>query len=181
MHPERDIPTYVPQAQQHVHVWIEIPKGSKVKYEVDPNTGLLTVDRILSSATVYPHNYGFIPQTRGGDGDPLDALVIMQEPVVPSCFLRAIPIGILHMQDDGEEDAKIIAVHADDPEYKHIREISQLHAHRQREIQSFFEDYKKNEGKHVQVGPYGTSEDAHAWIASAHNAYKAAPPAPQAT
>jgi inorganic pyrophosphatase len=88
---------------------IEIPRGSKVKYELDKDTGLCYVDRILYSSVVYPHNYGFIPKTLCEDGDPLDVLVLMQEPVVPMCFLRARPIGVMQMLDQGERDDKIIA------------------------------------------------------------------------
>ncbi len=86
---------------------IEIPRGSKVKYELDKETGLCYVDRILYSSVVYPHNYGFIPKTLCEDGDPLDVLVLMQEPVVPMCFLRARPIGVMQMLDQGERDDKV--------------------------------------------------------------------------
>jgi inorganic pyrophosphatase len=86
---------------------VEIPRGSKVKYELDKETGLCYVDRILYSSVVYPHNYGFIPKTLCEDGDPLDVLVLMQEPVVPMCFLRARPIGVMQMLDQGERDDKV--------------------------------------------------------------------------
>lgn len=130
---------------------IEIPRGSKVKYELDKATGMLYIDRVLYSSVVYPHNYGFIPRTYCEDNDPLDVLVLMQESVVPMSFLRAKPIGVLQMIDQGEKDDKIIAVHADDPEYKHFTCISELPKHRLLEIRRFFEDYKKNENKDVQV------------------------------
>ncbi|CAL8464620.1 g4155 [Coccomyxa elongata] len=130
---------------------IEIPRGSKVKYELDKATGLLYVDRILYSSVVYPHNYGFIPQTLCEDNDPLDVLVLMQESVVPMAFLRAKPIGVMQMIDQGEQDDKIIAVHADDPEFKGFEDIAQLPKHRLAEIRRFFEDYKKNEHKEVKV------------------------------
>ena len=113
---------------------VEIPRGSKVKYELDKDTGLCYVDRILYSSVVYPHNYGFVPKTLCEDGDPLDVLVLMQESVVPMCFLRARPIGVMQMLDQGEQDDKIIAVHADDPEYKSFSDISQLPQHRLLEI-----------------------------------------------
>ncbi|KAK9821636.1 hypothetical protein WJX74_002637 [Apatococcus lobatus] len=130
---------------------IEIPRGSRVKYELDKKTGLLFVDRVLYSSIVYPHNYGFIPQSLDADGDPLDVLVLMQEPAQPFSFLRIKPIGVMGMIDQGEQDDKIIAVHADDPEYKHFNDTSELPKHRLREITRFFEDYKKNEGKVVTV------------------------------
>jgi inorganic pyrophosphatase len=105
---------------------IEIPKGSKVKYELDKETGLLRVDRILHSAVHYPANYGFLPQTYCEDGDPLDVLVLGQEPVVPLCVMRARAIGVLSMSDDKGRDDKIIAVHVDDPEYEHYRDTAEL-------------------------------------------------------
>jgi inorganic pyrophosphatase len=116
------------------NVVIEIPRGSKVKYELDKDTGLCFVDRILFSSVVYPHNYGFVPKTLCEDGDPIDVLVLMQEAVVPMCFLRARPIGVMQMLDQGERDDKIIAVHADDPEFKGFSDISQLPPHRLAEI-----------------------------------------------
>ena len=112
---------------------------------------MLYVDRILYSSVIYPSNYGFIPKTLCEDNDPLDVLVLMQEPVVPMSFLRAKPIGMMQMIDQGERDDKIIAVHADDPEYRHFEDISELPKHRLNEIRRFFEDYKKNENKDVKV------------------------------
>ena len=146
-------------SEEYVHAWIEIPKGSKVKYEVD-SSGVLMVDRILSSSVVYPHNYGYIPSTLGGDTDPLDILVLMQEPVVPMCYLRARPIGLLYMNDAGEMDEKIIAIHMDDPEYKHIHSVDDLSQHRLLEIKTFFNTYKLNEKKEVHVAGFGGVGDA---------------------
>jgi inorganic pyrophosphatase len=105
--------------ERHFRCVIEIPKGSKVKYELDKRTGLLWLDRVLHSAVHYPANYGFLPRTYCGDGDPLDVLVLGQEPVVPLCVLRARAIGVLTMSDEKGVDDKIIAVHVDDPEYAH--------------------------------------------------------------
>ncbi|KAF5828080.1 inorganic pyrophosphatase [Dunaliella salina] len=147
-HPWHDIEPGTPEL---INCVVEIPQGSKVKYELDKDTGLLFVDRILYSSVVYPHNYGFVPKTLCEDGDPIDVLVLMQEPVVPMCFLRARPIGVMEMMDSGEKDDKIIAVHADDPEFKGFTDISQLPPHRLQEIRRFFEDYKKNENKQVIV------------------------------
>ncbi|XP_039027338.1 soluble inorganic pyrophosphatase 1-like [Hibiscus syriacus] len=139
------------EAPTVVNCVVEISKGSKVKYELDKKTGMIKVDRILYSSVVYPHNYGFIPRTLCEDNDPMDILVIMQEPVLPGCFLRARPLGLMPMIDQGEKDDKIIAVCVDDPEYKHFTDIKQLPPHRLTEIRRFFEDYKKNENKEVAV------------------------------
>ena len=150
---------------------IEIPRGSKVKYELDKATGLLHVDRVLYSSVVYPHNYGFIPRTYCEDHDPLDILVLMQEPVVPFSFLRAKPIGVMRMMDQGEQDDKVIAVHADDPEFRDYTDISDLPQHRLAEIRRFFEDYKKNENKVVQVDEFLGVQDAKRIILEAAQMY----------
>ena len=132
-------------------VYIEIPKGSKVKYELDKRTGLLRVDRILYSAVHYPANYGFVPRTYCADGDPLDVLVLGQEEVVAGVLLRARAIGVMRMLDDQAEDDKLIAVHVDDPEYAAYHTTQDLPPHRLRELQRFFLDYKTLEGKRVEV------------------------------
>jgi inorganic pyrophosphatase len=130
---------------------IEIPQGSKVKYELDKKSGMLRVDRMLYSSVVYPANYGFIPQSYADDGDPLDVLVLAQEAVDPLSILRARPIGMMSMLDDEEEDAKIICIHMDDPAFNAYWHIKELPDHRLRELRRFFQDYKALEDKTVRV------------------------------
>ena len=126
---------------------IEIPRGGRLKYELDKESGLLRLDRVLYSAVFYPANYGFIPRTYCDDSDPLDILVLGQEPVMPLSILTARPIGVMQMIDQDEEDDKIIAIHEHDPAYNHLRDISQLPDHTLNELQRFFEDYKILEHK----------------------------------
>jgi inorganic pyrophosphatase len=149
-HPWHDIPLPDDLAEWFP-AYIEIPKGSRVKYELDKPTGLLKVSRVLYSAVFYPANYGFVPRTYCDDGDPLDVLVLGQEEVAPGVLLRARPIGVMRMRDDKGQDDKIIAVHVDDPEYENLRDIAELQPHRLRELQRFFLDYKVLEGEDVDV------------------------------
>jgi inorganic pyrophosphatase len=151
---------------------IEIPKGSKVKYELDKRTGLLWLDRVLHSAVHYPANYGFLPQTYCLDNDPLDVLVLGQEPVVPLCILRAKAIGMLTMVDDKGPDDKIIAIHVDDPEYAHYLDISELPGHRLKELERFFLDYKVLENKTVSVEDMRGRIDAEHVIRDAIRLYR---------
>src|SRR5438132_14193629 len=133
MHPWHDV-AIGDRAPEIVPVIVEVPKGSKTKYELDKKSGLLRVDRILFSSVHYPSNYGFIPQTYCNDRDPLDVLVLSQEPVVPGCVMKARPLGMLRMIDQGLEDVKIIAAHAVDPVYENYTDISQFPPHTLREL-----------------------------------------------
>ena len=130
---------------------IEITKGSKKKYELDKETGLIILDRILYTATHYPANYGFIPRTYGDDGDPLDVLVICSEPIEPMTLVRCRPIGVIAMKDSGKMDEKIIAVCKDDPNYNMYDDIAQLPSHTFEEMRHFFSVYKTLEVKETVV------------------------------
>jgi inorganic pyrophosphatase len=149
MHPVHDIEV-PPDLAAFVPALIEIPRGSHLKYEVDKATGLLRLDRVLYSAVFYPANYGFIPRTHADDGDPLDILVLMQEPVEPLTIVRARPLGGLRMVDKGGDD-KIVAVCIDDPAYAHYDSVQALPPHVLRELDRFFRDYKVLEGKQEEV------------------------------
>lgn len=130
---------------------IEIPQGSKNKYELDKYSGALKLDRILYTSTHYPHNYGFIPRTYADDGDPLDVLVICSEPIVPLALVECYPIGMLEMIDSGSKDAKIIAIAKNDPVYNSFSDIKQIPNHILQEIKHFFVVYKQLEGKETIV------------------------------
>lgn len=158
-------------APKEIVAIIEVPKGSKNKYEIDKESGLLKLDRVLFSAVRYPENYGFIPQSLGEDDDPLDILVLGQEAVHPLTILQARPIGVLNMLDQEKEDSKIISVSTCDPEYSDFDSISSLPKHKLIEIKQFFKDYKQLENKKVEVMDILGVEDAHKIINAAIKSY----------
>jgi inorganic pyrophosphatase len=166
MHPWHDV-SLGDQSPDIIPVVIEVPQGSKNKYELDKASGLLRVDRVLFSSVHYPANYGFIPQTYCDDHDPLDVLVLGQETVVPLVIMMAKPIGVMKMVDHGEADDKIIAVHANDPEYVHYNSIYELPPHRMMEVSRFFQDYKILEDKVVKIESFLDRDEAHAVILEA--------------
>jgi inorganic pyrophosphatase len=150
---------------------IEIPLGSNVKYEMDKESGLIKLDRVLYSAVYYPANYGFIPRTLAEDDDPLDVLVLCQQPVVPLTIMSARAIGLMTMIDSGMQDHKIIAVAVNDPEYSAYREARELPAHRLLMVRRFFQDYKQLEGKAVEVDNIEAAERAFPVIEAAMERY----------
>jgi inorganic pyrophosphatase len=160
VHPWHDIALPQDDSFEVFPAVIEIPQGTKNKYELDKETGLLRVDRILYSSMHYPANYGFIPRTLADDGDPLDVLVLGQTPVVPLAMLTARAIGGFHMEDDAEADAKIICVHVNDPAFRDYADVDELPRHVVVEMMRFFEDYKALEGRAVEVGLNLTREEA---------------------
>ena len=163
---------YGPKAPERVNGLIEISQGSRSKYEIDKDTGLLKLDRVIFSSFIYPVNYGFIPQTLGQDGDPLDILVICSQPIQPLCLVEANVIGNMQMIDQGEHDDKIIAVAANDPTVKHIKDVDELPEHFFNELKHFFEEYKVLENKVVEIDNFQNKQDAFRIIREAIDFYK---------
>ena len=153
VHPWHDVPAGS-DAPEVVNGIVEIPKGSRAKYEVDKATGLLKLDRVLYSAMCYSTNYGFIPRTYCGDRDPLDILVLSQITLEPLCLVQARPIGVMRMLDNNEADDKIIAVASRDISVSHISDIGELPEHFILELRNFFENYTKLEHKRVVVDEF---------------------------
>jgi inorganic pyrophosphatase len=144
-----------------IYVVIEIPRGSRNKYEIDHTDGRIYLDRRLFTATTYPADYGFVPHTLGGDGDPLDALVLLDDPVYPGVWVEARPIGVLYMQDEAGEDAKLICVPPGEPRWDDVDEVDHLPGQLMAEIRHFFEVYKALEpDKHSSTTGIGGREDA---------------------
>ena len=169
-HPWHGVPVGK-QAPRIVNAIIEIPQGSRAKYEIDKESGLLRLDRIIYSSFYYPCNYGFIPQTYGGDKDPLDILVITSQPVQALCLMDAKIVGVMQMVDCGDADDKIISVAAHDPGVNHYNNIEELPKHFFDELRHFFEEYKKLEKKMVVVEEFGDKTTALKIVQDAINFY----------
>lgn len=163
---------YGKKAPDAVNAVIEIPQGSRAKYEVDKDTGLLKLDRVIYSSFHYPVNYGFIPQTLGQDNDPLDILVLCSQSIQPLCLVEANIIGNMQMIDQGQVDDKIIAVASKDPSVNHIKKIEDIPPHFIAELRNFFEQYKVLENKKVEIDNFQDKATAVRIINDAIDFYK---------
>ena len=134
-----------------INVLIEIPGGSKNKYEFDKDMNAFALDRVLFASVQYPFDYGFVPNTLADDGDPLDGMVMMDEPTFPGCVIAARPIGMLEMIDGGDRDEKILCVPTEDPRYKEVKSLKDVAPHRLEEIAEFFRTYKNLEKKETKI------------------------------
>lgn len=164
--------THGNKAPSIVNAMIEIPQGSRTKYEIDKETGLLKLDRVIYSSFHYPVNYGFIPQTLGHDNDPLDILVLCSQSIQSLCLVQATVIGNMQMIDSGEKDDKIIAVATKDPSVNHITSIDELPRHFISELKNYFEQYKVLENKQVQIEEFQDKDIAFQIINEAIEFYK---------
>ena len=149
-----------PNVPEILYAVIEIPKGSRNKYEYDKDMESFALDRVLYSSVAYPADYGFVPQTIYDDGDPMDILVLMDQPTFPGCIIESRPIGIMGMIDGGDKDYKILAVPVEDPKYENIKDILDVPAHLLDEIAEFFKTYKNLEGKEVEILSWKNAEVA---------------------
>lgn len=153
---------------ESMNVIIEIPKFSKNKYEIDKDTGLLMLDRVMHTSQDYPFDYGFVPRTLFDDGDALDVVVLSTHPLAPGVLLKARPVAIMEMTDDGERDDKVIAVPSKDPRFDHVHDLADVPAHFQKEMTHFFETYKQLQNKAVSIGEWrGADAAQQAFTASA--------------
>jgi inorganic pyrophosphatase len=161
------------EAPVEFDVLVEIPKGSRNKYEVDHETGRIRLDRMLFTSTAYPEDYGYIENTLGLDGDPLDALVILQAPTFPGCLIRARAIGMFRMTDEAGGDDKVLCVPTHDPRLEHIRDINHVPKFDRLEIQHFFEVYKDLEpGKSVEGAEWVGRDEAEAEVRASFERFK---------
>lgn len=166
-----DIPAGSPE---EMNVIIEIPRGTKNKYEIDKDTGLIKLDRVNHTAQAYPFDYGFVPQTLWDDGDALDVVLLTSEPLFPGLLVQARPVAIMHMIDGGEADEKVIAVPVGDPRWAHVTDLENVNQHTLKEISHFFATYKQIQNKVVEVGDFEGCAAAKAAFARGIEMYKPA-------
>jgi len=156
--------TELEQPAATIEVFVEIPRGSRNKYEYDERSGRIRLDRVLYSSVHYPADYGFIPDTLSGDGDPLDALVLVEEPTFPGCLVPARPVGVLDMADEHGVDQKILAVPVGDPRFAEVRDLSDVPPHWLKEIETFFSTYKLLQAEQPEVRGWRGARDAQQLI-----------------
>lgn len=156
-----------------VDMVVEIPKGSRNKYELDHTTGRIYLDRMLFTATRYPADYGFIPETHAEDDDPLDALALVSEPTFPGCWVKIRPVGVFVMEDQGKEDLKILGVPVGDPVWRDAESLADIPQHLLRELEHFFAVYKELEGKKTAIEGWQDAPEAFSAVEKARRAYKA--------
>lgn len=161
-----------PGTAESINVIIEIPKGSKNKYEIDKKTGLIALDRVSHTSQDFPFDYGFIPQTLWDDGDALDVVLLTTHPLYPGILVRVRPVAIMSMVDSGDSDAKIIAVPVDDPRWNDISDLADLNAHTLLEIEHFYSTYKKLQKKEVVINDFKGKKEAQEAFARGIQLYK---------
>lgn len=166
-----------PGSVDAINTIIEIQKGSKNKYEIDKETGLIALDRVMHTSQDYPFDYGFVPQTLWHDGDAVDVVILSTYPFAPGILVKVRPVALMHMIDSGEEDSKIIAVPVDDPRWDSVRDLADVNPHTLKEIEHFFLTYKKIQKKDVEVGGFTGKTDAENCFTEGIRLYKEKYPA----
>lgn len=162
----------IPSGEKELmNVIIEIPKGSKNKYEIDKETGLIALDRVGHTAQDFPFDYGFVPQTLWDDGDALDVIVLATYPLIPGLLVRVRPVALMDMTDSGDPDGKVIAVPANDPRWKNVQDLGDVNPHTIKEIEHFYQTYKKLQNKEVTVHGFKGKIDAEAAFVRACKKY----------
>jgi inorganic pyrophosphatase len=161
-----------PGTDEKINVIIEINKGSKNKYEVDKETGMIALDRVAHTAQDFPFDYGFVPQTLWDDGDPVDVVVLTTHPLMPGILVRVRPVAVMDMIDSGDSDAKIIAVPVDDPRWDNTKDLADINPHTVKEIEHFYSTYKKLQNKVVEVKGFMPKKDAIAAFQKGQELYK---------
>jgi inorganic pyrophosphatase len=160
------------KAPQVVNVVIEIPRGSGNKYELDKDTGAIFLDRVQPTTMKQPYDYGFLPQTLGDDGDPLDAMIVIDEPLYPGVVVPSRVIGVMYMVDDGENDEKLICVADDDKHHEHVQSVDELGGHVKKKVEHYFAHYKDLQDKEVKITGWGDKAEAYALIERYQKQYK---------